>query len=555
MGYISFPVEATPEEILADAYDYIKSRSPSWNANDGNLDVWILQAIASEASDLRELARDVPDDIFRYFGTLVGLPPIEAVSATVNSTWAVNGTAGYTIPAGTYVTIRDTLGSDIPFQTVTDIIIPVGSSATAAGAVTLSAVEPGTDASGIGGNGVQATLLDTLAFVTSVTLTGATAGGVDAETVSEYNDRLATRLQLLSSRPILPRDFSIMAQDITGVFRALAIDGYSPQHNLLSANAASIETNAADWANNANCTPARSTSQAIDGAASLSLTSVAAGNMSAALVVGSTVAVNPSDVITALASFRAAASSRACRVHIFWLTSANAFISESVSANVNDTTTGWTQASVTGTAPATAAKAQIILEVLATGGAAEVHYADRMLLQRGTDGTWVPGGTPATGVERMITVAAVDELGEKIPPATVAALDAYLEANRELNFIVNETDPTYTTIQVAYSAKIITGFDWTQVSAAAASAIQSYLSPAVWGRDPSFTDASVESTWIDTPVLRYNELLSVISNIEGINYVTDMQMGVQGGTLVRTDVNLAQPASLTRPGTITPTQV
>src|SRR5881628_1699842 len=89
MAYISFPIEATPDEILDAAYDYIKTRAPEWRENDGNLDTWILQSMALEAADLRELALDVPDTIFRYYGELVGIPPIDSTAATVNSTWTM----------------------------------------------------------------------------------------------------------------------------------------------------------------------------------------------------------------------------------------------------------------------------------------------------------------------------------------------------------------------------------------------------------------------------------------------------------------------------------
>lgn len=555
MGYISFPIDATPDEILDEAYGYIKSRSPNWVENDGNLDVWILQAIASEASDLRELARDVPDDIFRYFGSLVAVPPINAVSATVDTTWVMKDNLGYTIPAGTFVTIRDDIGNDVPFQTTIDSIVPVGTTTTAPGGVTLSAVDPGSAASGIGGVGIAAKLLDTLAYVTSVTMTEETSGGVDAETASEYNDRLALRLQLLSNRPILPRDFSIMARDITGVFRSLALDGYSPQHNLLTANEASIETDATAWANTANVTVARSTAQSVDGAASLSLTSVASGDMRSTLNTGNRKAVVAGEVITGLASFRSAVSARSVRVTLNWWNAGGSFISAVNGTSATDATTGWNQVSVTGTAPALAATVSLQVEVLATGAASEVHYADRMLLQRGSDGNWVAGGVASTGIERTVSVACVDENGDKIPPATVTAVDAYLEANREINFVIWEVDPTYSTIQVAVAVHIITGFAQADVSANLVTAATNFLKPSVWGRDPTYTDVSSETTWIDTPILRYNEMMTALSNVEGVDYVSDLQIGFQGGTLVRTDLTLGQPAALTKPGTITPTFV
>jgi hypothetical protein len=231
-GYISYPITVEATTILSEAYDYIKTKSPEWIEHDGNLDTWILQVTASQASDLMALAADVPDTIFKWFGAyLVGIPPQDATASTVDSTWVCNDTLGHLIPAGTMVAIRDDQGIDHGFITSYDVIIPSGVSGTAPGAVSLISVETGSITSGLGGNGVVVPLIDTLTFVLSVTLTGQTAGGMDAELSSDYNTRLARRLQRLSQRPILASDFSLAALDVTGVARAVALDGFNPSNN------------------------------------------------------------------------------------------------------------------------------------------------------------------------------------------------------------------------------------------------------------------------------------------------------------------------------------
>lgn len=228
-GYVSYPIESNTEDLLSDAYSFIKSKAPDWNENDANLDTWILQVAAAQASDLRSLAQDVPDSIFMYFGaTMMGIPPLDAIPAQVASTWTMVDSLGHFIPAGTQVGITDSIGVMYAFQTTADIAIPAGQNATAAGAVTLSASIAGSAASDLGGNGYQAVMIDTLSFVQSVVLTGTTSGGQDAELTSEYLDRLKRKLQRLSNRPVLASDFSLAALDITGVFRAVALDGYNP---------------------------------------------------------------------------------------------------------------------------------------------------------------------------------------------------------------------------------------------------------------------------------------------------------------------------------------
>ena len=228
-GYIDYPIASDPADLLAEAYSTIKDKVPNWQENDGNLDTWILQIVASQASDLLSLAQDVPDTIFKWYGaTLVGLPPMDATPAVVQSTWTMQDNAGYLVPSGTQVAIRDAVGVDHAFITTLDTVIPAGQTATAAGAVALSSIETGAALSGLGGAGVSVPLLDTLAYVQTVTLTGVSSGGQDAELSSDYNNRLARKLQRLSQRPVIPSDFSLAALDVTGVYRSVALDGYNP---------------------------------------------------------------------------------------------------------------------------------------------------------------------------------------------------------------------------------------------------------------------------------------------------------------------------------------
>lgn len=228
-GYISYPIETNSQDLLDEIYAFIKSKAPSWVENDANLDVWLAQIIASQAADLRMLASDVPDTIFRYFGSsLLGIPPIAATQARTTSTWTMRDDAGYTIPDGTFVTIRDAAGNNIVFATSGSVIVPAGSSVTATGEVLLVAVQEGSAGTGLGSVDGPVDLLDTLEYVTAIVQEDITTGGVDSETPSEYNDRLTRYLRRLSTRPILPDDFANMALDVVGVYRAMAIDGYDP---------------------------------------------------------------------------------------------------------------------------------------------------------------------------------------------------------------------------------------------------------------------------------------------------------------------------------------
>lgn len=236
-SYISPPIETDPDQLQQEAFDYIQTRWPNWVPSEGNFEAWLIAACARMVAEARDIASDVPTAIFRFYGySVLGIPPVDATSATVESTWVVADTAGYTIEAGTYVAIEDADGNAVGFEVSTDVEILAGASTTAAGEVLLIAVEPGADGSGLGSNGLVVELIDPVDWVTSVTLTGQTLGGTDAETDDAYLARLATRAQLLTPKPITPTQFElyskIFAEDQGLAIRALALDLYDPGDGL-----------------------------------------------------------------------------------------------------------------------------------------------------------------------------------------------------------------------------------------------------------------------------------------------------------------------------------
>lgn len=224
-SYLALPIEVDADTVYTSAVDYLKQNWPGWEPAIGNLDAWILRAWASEAAELRELASQVPTTIFRYYGdTVVNIPPVNEAEATVNSTWTAKDNSGYTIDEGTQVGIPAAGDEVMPFLVVTSVTIPPGSTATAAGEVQLVAAEAGSPSSGLGSAGFVVQLIDPLDWVSTITLTAATTGGVDAEDDDVYLARLAQELTLMAPRPILPGDFAILAHRVAGVHRVAVID-------------------------------------------------------------------------------------------------------------------------------------------------------------------------------------------------------------------------------------------------------------------------------------------------------------------------------------------
>lgn len=549
MRYIELPIETDPDELVQDAFDYIQSVFPDWQPNDANLEVVLLAVIAQMAAEARDVASDVPASIFQYFGeTIMQIPKVAASNASVGSTWTMINNAGYTIEAGTLVGIPRTGDELVPFEVVSDVVVPPGSVATAADEVDLVALQPGADANNLTG---PPQLIDTLDFVTTIVLAAAgTGGGADGETTDEYLDRLTEEMQLLSPRPVRAVEFAALARRIAGVDRATAIDNYNAFNNLLTANQSSVETDTTGFQSDTNVNISRSTAQASHGAASLQLSSVAAGDMAARTLSGvSGVPVTPGQLYTARAEFRSAASVRSTRLDIIWYTAAGAVISTTAGTPGNDSTTGWTERFCSAVAPATAAFAAVRPVVIATGGAAEIHYVDKWQLREGSvDTTWVVGPAPAANNEKMVTVVAVDEAGAAASGAVKTAIKADLEAKREWNFVVNMADPTFTPLAFVWAARALPNYDTAQVDADVDAALADFASPAMWGRTRDVESVDENKDWANRDTVRYLEVAEVINRVPGVDYIESLT--VNGGTA---DVKLPGIAPLPTFGSSTGT--
>lgn len=224
--FITVPIDVEPTELQQLATDYIQTQFPDWNPDETKLETRLIGALARIASELMTVLSDVPADIFRYFGAkLVGLIPIDAIPATMPTTWTMIDNLGHTIEEGTTIGGRDEGGNLVTFVVDAEVVVPAGQLATGAGAVLVRATSDGSASNDIDD---PLELVDSANFVESVVATAPSANGVDAESNEEYLDRLAAELELLTPRPILPDDFAVMARRIGGVERAVAIDGYNP---------------------------------------------------------------------------------------------------------------------------------------------------------------------------------------------------------------------------------------------------------------------------------------------------------------------------------------
>ncbi len=171
--------------------------------------------------------------------------------------------------------------------------------------------------------------------------------------------------------------------------------------NMLSANQASIETDATGYAAT-NTTLTRSTAQSADGAASLSSVAVAAGPATAQATTspGSALLVTAGQTYTAVGYFKAAVGTPTGRVQINWYDSAGVFISTTGTVSTTLSAFAWTAITSTAVAPTGAGRAAINVGQSAALAGDQI-FIDKVGFFEGTQaaGAWaMPGGAANGGM-------------------------------------------------------------------------------------------------------------------------------------------------------------
>lgn len=154
------------------------------------------------------------------------------------------------------------------------------------------------------------------------------------------------------------------------------------------------------------------------------------------------------------------------------------------------------------------------------------------------------GGT--SGNERFVCLVPLDASGAPVSTGVRANVVSYLDALREVSFVVAATTPDYTTVNVAFSVHVAAGYTSSDVLARATAAVQGFLSPATWAGG----DASPPVWRSGEDMVRYGALMAALYTVSGVAYVASLT--VNGGT---TDVTLSGVAPLPSVGTVSGTAV
>lgn len=149
--------------------------------------------------------------------------------------------------------------------------------------------------------------------------------------------------------------------------------------------------------------------------------------------------------------------------------------------------------------------------------------------------------------ERMVAVGVIDdETGQNVSGDLKTIIDTVLQAQREVNFVVNVLDPTRTPVDVTFTIVPLPGYDPDETAIAAAQAVTGYLHPANFGQP------SVEGRrWVNTLEIRRQEISTVINNTAGVDYWETLTIGLDGAAQDTDEAfTLPGPIPVAEPGVI-----
>ena len=145
--------------------------------------------------------------------------------------------------------------------------------------------------------------------------------------------------------------------------------------------------------------------------------------------------------------------------------------------------------------------------------------------------------SPGVQSERTVTVVPIDAAGQPVDAGVADEVQAQLEAAREVNFVVHTAAPTYTPVDVVFSAVAETGADPVAVKAAVVAAVTDWLAPARWG-----STLADPRAWAKTSTVRYLDVVRVAGTAPGVAYLDSLT--IDGDTV---GVTLAGAAPLPAP--------
>lgn len=153
--------------------------------------------------------------------------------------------------------------------------------------------------------------------------------------------------------------------------------------------------------------------------------------------------------------------------------------------------------------------------------------------------------------DKMVTLCPIDVNGDTVTAAQQQQVSDFMESLREINFVCNVMTPTYSTFDVSVTVHIQ---DQSQAAATAAqadvtNAVSEYLNKANWGKPT--TQVGENPVWINTPIVRYSKVMTVIESLGSIDYAENLTFGITGQAMGTVDITMPGLFSLPEIGTVT----
>jgi hypothetical protein len=496
MSLADLGLPTSPADYLTLWQNTMAAAFPGYTPNPGSLEYVQAQVFASWAADVAQMASAGSTDLFRQFGTqLLGLPYEQGTPALAVISVTAADTAGYTLPQGTQLTFT-LAGSQVGFQTATDLTIPNGSTT---GTVTAIAVSSGT---AFNGAAAPIQLVTSINWVSSVALITAASGGVDQENDDAYVQRLALTLQTLGYATVTASAYATRAGNFipdTGtdqeeVGRATAVDGYSPL-------AASFTVSTTSGSPNLTVTGSPAAGVTAAPGAAIKGTNIPSATFTANTTLNSTTLSSISSFTNLQVGALVSGSGVPAGTEILSINSGAATAVMSMAATA-------TASSVTitcSTAIVDSSSGSIVMSANATG--------------TGSGITATVGGT--LGNERTITVCITDSSGNALNTDTMTAVQAYLQTFREVGFVINVVEPSYSTIFVTVSVLAASGFAAAAVQSNVQAALLAYLSPVNFGLPPGAVQG-----WQNSQTVYRSAVTAVIQNTLGVRSVVPNTLAI-----------------------------
>ena len=156
-------------------------------------------------------------------------------------------------------------------------------------------------------------------------------------------------------------------------------------------------------------------------------------------------------------------------------------------------------------------------------------------------------GPPNASAGGHITAITIDAAGAELSGGVMSALQAAAQDSAVTGLAIHIIAPTANPITVVFAGKARAGFDPADVETRAEQAVLDFLARSRWG----LPDSGDERDWIDTPIVRYQDIVTVLNNVQGFSHYTSLT--INGGTA---DVTMTGPGALpasnsTASGTVT----